>query len=240
MKDVIFIFREVVHKYVTTLCFSSRANDGLSSGIVSLLDLSSAWGPGLARGVTRLYRARDGATAVEFGLVALPFLALLGGCLENGLVSWEQEILQQAVVEASRQIYTGNFQTTNAGVTDAATLISRFRTAICTQPSGAARVTIFNCGNVRVSVTQASNYASATTVSPVATNANGVSDWNANFQSYTCAGASAIMVVQAAVDIPVFFPLLGSASSNLPNKRRVLQAATVFKVEPYTTKSVCS
>ncbi|MFK5595940.1 TadE/TadG family type IV pilus assembly protein [Methylobacterium sp. HMF5984] len=177
---------------------------------------------------------------MEFGLIALPFFALLGGCLENGLVSWEQEILQQAVVDAGRQIYTGNFQTTNAGVTDAATLISRFRTAICTQPSGAARITIFTCSNVRVSITQASNYASATTVSPVATNANGVSDWNANFQSYTCAGASAIMVVQAAVDIPVFFPLLGATSSSLPNKRRVLQAATVFKVEPYATKSVCS
>jgi len=205
-----------------------------------LIGLSRVGGRSPAKIAARLYGARDGATAVEFGLVALPFLALLGGCLENGLVSWEQEILQQAVVEAGRQIYTGSFQTTNAGVTDAATLMSRFRNAICTQPNGAARITIFNCANVRVSVTQASNYASAAPVSPVATDANGVSDWNANFPSYTCAGASAIMIVQAAVDVPVFFPLLGSTSSNLPNKRRVLQAATVFKVEPYTTKSVCS
>ncbi|MCJ2133675.1 pilus assembly protein [Methylobacterium sp. J-026] len=190
--------------------------------------------------VARLWRERSGATAVEFGFVALPFLALVGACLENGLVAWEQEILQQAVVEAGRQIYTGSFQTSNSGTTDAATLISRFRTAICTQPSGAARVTIFTCANVRVSVTQASSYASASAVSPVATSSSGVSDWNPNFQSYTCGGASTIMVVQAAVDIPVFFPLLGLATASLPNKRRVLQAATVFKIEPYTTQSVCS
>ncbi len=192
------------------------------------------------RHVARFCRARSGATAVEFGLVALPLLALLGACFENGLVSWEQEILQQAVIEAGRQIYTGSFQTSNAGTNDAATLIGRFRTAICTQPSGAPRVTIFTCANVRISVTQAASYAGATTASPVAINSSGVSDWNPNFQSYTCGGASSIMVVQAAVDIPVFFSLLGSATANLPNKRRALQAATVFKVEPYTTQSVCS
>nr|WP_202130700.1 TadE/TadG family type IV pilus assembly protein [Methylobacterium sp. 2A] len=192
------------------------------------------------RQVARLCRERSGATAVEFGLVALPFLALVGACLENGLVAWEQEILQQAVVEAGRQIYTGTFQTANTGTTDAATMLSRFRTAICTQPSGTARVTLFNCANVRISVTQAPSYAGATMVSPVTINSNGVSDWNPNFQSYTCGGASAIMVVQAAVDVPVFFPLLGAATANLPNRRRVLQAATVFKIEPYTTQSVCS
>ncbi|MCJ2085910.1 pilus assembly protein [Methylobacterium sp. E-005] len=190
--------------------------------------------------VARLFRERSGATAVEFGLVALPFIALIGACLENGLVAWEQEILQQAVVEAGRQIYTGSFQTANSGTTDPATLIGRFRTALCTQPSGAARVTIFTCANVRVSITTASSYAGATTVSPVAINSSNVSDWNPKFQSYTCGGASAIMVVQAAVDVPVFFPFLGAATANLPNRRRALRAATVFKIEPYTTQSVCS
>jgi Flp pilus assembly protein TadG len=190
--------------------------------------------------VARLCRERSGATAVEFGLVALPFIALLGACLENGLVAWEQEILQQAVVEAGRQIYTGSFQTANAGTTDKATLIGRFRTAICTQPTGAPRVTIFNCANVRVSITPAASYTGATLVAPVTINSSGVSDWNPNFQSYTCGGASAIMVVQAAVDVPVFFPFLGAATANLPNKRRALQAATVFKIEPYTSDAVCS
>ncbi|MGT2479640.1 TadE/TadG family type IV pilus assembly protein [Methylobacterium oryzae CBMB20] len=188
----------------------------------------------------RFARARGGATAVEFALVAVPFFALVGACLENGIVFWEQEILQQAVADASRQIYTGAFQTTNAGTTDSATLMGRFRRAICTQPNGTPRITIFNCANVRVSITQASSYTAASPVSPVATNASGVSDWNANFAGYSCAGASAIVIVQAAVDIPVFFPLLGAAVANLPNNRRVLQAATVFKVEPYPAPSGCS
>ncbi len=47
------------------------------------------------------------------------------------------------------------------------------------------------------------------------------------------------MVVQAAVDVPVFFPLLGSAYAALPGRRRLLQAATVFQVEPFNSSSAC-
>lgn len=193
-----------------------------------------------ARTTGRFLRARAGTTAVEFGLLALPFLALITACLENALVYWQQEILQQAVVEASRQIYTGKFQTANSGTTDTTTLATRFRTAICTTSAGAARLTIFTCANVRVSITQADTLAGATPVSPVIVGTNGVRDWNPAFQSYSCAGASAIMVVQAAVDIPVYFPMLGTAAARLSNGRRVIQAATVLKAEPYTTQSVCS
>ena len=100
--------------------------------------------------------------------------------------------------------------------------------------------TIFTCSNVRISVTSASDFASAAPVSPTAPNASGASDWNASFGSYTCGGASSIMVVQAAVDIPVFFTFLNSQTVTLPNRRRVLQAATVFKVEPYSAPTGCT
>jgi hypothetical protein len=89
-------------------------------------------------------------------------------------------------------------------------------------------------------VTSASSFSAATPVSPTAQNGSGTSDWNANFGSYTCATASTIMIVQAAVDIPVFFTFMGFQAVTLPNRRRVIQAATVFKVEPYTQGSVCS
>lgn len=196
---------------------------------------------GQARGfLAQFIHAKKGTTAVEFGLLALPFLGLVTACLENALVYWQQEILQQAVVEAGRQLYTGKFQTANSGATDMAALAAKFRTSICTQSNGAPRLTIFDCSTVRVSVTQADTLAGAVPVSPISTDAKGVVTWNPQFQSYVCAGASAIMVVQAAVDVPAYFPLLGSSASRLSTGRRVIQAATVFKAEPYTTKSVCS
>ncbi|TXN06877.1 pilus assembly protein [Methylobacterium sp. WL103] len=190
--------------------------------------------------LARFLRAKKGTTAVEFGLLALPFLGLVTACLENALVYWQQEILQQAIVDAGRQLYTGKFQTANSGTTNMATLATKFRTAICTESNGSPRLTIFDCTTVRVSVTQAETLAGATPVSPTSTDAKGVVTWNPQFQSYSCAGASAIMVIQAAVDVPAYFPLLGSSASRLSTGRRVIQAATVFKAEPYTTKSVCS
>ncbi len=196
--------------------------------------------PALAvRAACRFSRASQGATAVEFGLVALPFLALSGACLEAGLTFFSQSILQQAVTDAGRQIYTGQFQAANAGTTDTATLIRNFRTAMCA-PGGRARVTTFPCANVQISVTKAASFSSAAPVRAAITNPQtGISDWNPSFASYACARAGDVMVVQAAVDIPVFFPLLGAAHATLPNRRRVLQAATVFQVEPFNSTAAC-
>ncbi len=169
----------------------------------------------------------------------MPFLALAGASLEAGLTYFGQEILQQAVTEAGRQIYTGQFQTANVGTTDTTTLLKNFRTAMCF-PGGRARMTTFPCGSVRVSITKAASFDAATpSQSTVTDPRTGVSDWNASFQSYTCARANDVVVVQAVIDVPVYFPLLGSAYATLPNRRRVLQAATVFQVEPFNSTAAC-
>ena len=60
------------------------------------------------RFLTRFFHAKKGTTAVEFGLLALPFVGLVTACLENALVYWQQEILQQAVTEAGRQFTREN------------------------------------------------------------------------------------------------------------------------------------
>jgi hypothetical protein len=177
--------------------------------------------------------------AVEFGFVALPFLALSGASLEAGLTYFGQEILQTAVTEAGRQIYTGQFQTAHAGTTDPQLLLANFRAAMCS-PGGQARVTTFPCNNVRISIIKAASFAAATLVQPVIRNPEtGLTDWNPGFPSYTCARANDIIIVQAVVDVPIYFPLLGAVYATLPNRRRVLQAATVFQVEPFDSTAAC-
>lgn len=186
--------------------------------------------------------ARDarGASAVEFALVALPFLGLAGASLESGVTYWAQETLQQAVSEAGRSIYTGRFQTGNAATKDKTNLLTAFRNEMCGTGAN-KRVTLFNCANVRISITQADTFTNATPVQPTAIDqATGKSDWNPSFDGYTCARSNAIVVVQAAVDVPVYFNMLASGQTSLPNRRRVLQAATVFQVEPFDSSAVCS
>ena len=53
-------------------------------------------------GVTRLLRSRAGTTAVEFALVALPFVALIFGIIDFSRLVWTQSAMQFAVEKAAR------------------------------------------------------------------------------------------------------------------------------------------
>jgi Flp pilus assembly protein TadG len=50
----------------------------------------------------RLFRAKDGASAVEFSIVAWPFLLVVIGVLEFGRALWTREALQEAAMAGAR------------------------------------------------------------------------------------------------------------------------------------------
>ena len=59
----------------------------------------------------RFARQQGGAAAVEFGLVAAPFLALVFAIMETAIVFFSGQALETAVADASRLIMTGQAQT---------------------------------------------------------------------------------------------------------------------------------
>ncbi len=63
------------------------------------------------RAVRRLLRQQDGAAAVEFGLVAAPFLALIFAIMETAIVFFSGQALETAVADSARLIMTGQAQT---------------------------------------------------------------------------------------------------------------------------------
>lgn len=170
----------------------------------------------------------------------MPFLFVASATLEAALTYFSQEILQQAVTDAGRQIYTGQFQAANSAIKDSNTLIDRFRSTLCA-PSGQPAITIFNCANIRVSITQAASFGGAIPPDAVTSDSKtGALGWNPDFSSYTCARANTVIIAQAAVDVPTIVPTLGIVGTFLSNGRRVLQAATVFQVEPFNSSAACS
>ena len=50
----------------------------------------------------RLRDDKAGTTAVEFGLLALPFIVLIFGCLQFGMIAWTESGMQYAVEQAAR------------------------------------------------------------------------------------------------------------------------------------------
>ena len=81
----------------------------------------------------RFARQQDGSAAVEFALVAAPFLALLFAIFETALVFFSGQALETAVADASRLIMTGQAQTQGMSQTD-------FKDAVCARIYG-----LFDC-----------------------------------------------------------------------------------------------
>ena len=78
----------------------------------------------------RFIHDRHGATAIEFAIVVGPFIFLVGGIIEVGLMLFTEYALQNAVQDAARQIQVGNVRSASSGLTPVKTP-DDFKTLIC-------------------------------------------------------------------------------------------------------------
>ena len=170
----------------------------------------------------RFVRDQNGASAVEFALVALPFLALLFAILETALVFFAGQTLETAVADASRLILTGQAQTANYSQQD-------FKKAVCDRIYG-----LFDCNGVYVDVKQYSSFSAVNNMSPV-NNGN----FDTTKMTYVPGGPGCIEVVKLYYRWPVYVSLLGNSLSNLNGNYRLLVATSVFRNEPYATSGGC-
>jgi Flp pilus assembly protein TadG len=179
----------------------------------------------LARGAKRLRsldrfsRNESAATAVEFALVAAPFLALLIAIFQTAMVFFAGRVLDETVEEASRVILTGQAQTSSMTQ-------SQFADWVCQNTSS-----FFTCSKFMINVQNYSSFASANTSAPTLNiNANGdvTNQWNFNMGN-----AGDIVIVQVMYQWPVALGPLGFNLSNLSNGNRLLMSVAAFKNEPY-------
>ncbi len=176
-----------------------------------------------AKVARRFIREQNGAAAVEFALIAVPFLALLFAILETALVFFAGQTLEAAVSDASRLIMTGQAQTAGYSQAD-------FKTQVCNRIAG-----LFDCsGGVYVDVKQYSSFTSVNTASPVT---NGTFDTTK--MAYVPGGPGCIEVVTLYYQWPIYVSLLGNNLSNLNGSKRLLVATAVFRNEPYSTSGTC-
>jgi Flp pilus assembly protein TadG len=168
---------------------------------------------------------RKGASAVEFALVAAPFLALLVALLETALVFFASRVLDEVTEEASRYIMTGQAQ-------EASMTQSGFQTYLCTSANTAALVSaLFKCSNIMVNVQTYTSFSAANTSSPTLT--YGSQGQVSNSWTYSPGGPNDIVVVQVMYQWPVVLGPLSFSLSNLSNGDRLLISTAVFKNEPY-------
>lgn len=183
--------------------------------------------------VGRFRRDRRGATAIEFGLVVVPFLGLLAAIMETGFVFFNATGLEAAVQDAARNFMTGKAQ--GANIADATTFANTY---ICSPTAPNVRIlpSFIDCSQLIVDVRTTSSFASA--------------DTSRNFyqKTYTrkfCPGAPKdIVIVRVAYPMPVYLPIIvgfstittvtnGLVDVDGKGLKHLLVATAVFQNEPY-------
>src|SRR5262252_1290154 len=137
----------------------------------------------------RFARRQDGSVAVEFGLILLPFLALMFAIMETALVFFADQTLETAVADSARLIMTGQAQTQNL---TAAT----FKNAVCARIYG-----LFDCQNgVYVNVQTYSTFGSISYSPPL----DGQGNLDSSNFVYQPGGPGDIVVVQLFYQWPIY------------------------------------
>ena len=180
------------------------------------------------------FKDEDGATAVEFAFVALPFFALLFGIMELAMVFFVNSALVHGTSEAGRLIRVGNFQACGGA--------DEFKAIVCDNMKG-----LGNCWkNVRIDVVEGDSFKTialpdippaqprddtATGDAAIPQTANG---------GYAANASGDTMVVRAVLHYRLILPgMLTRLDSPRGSGSRTMIATTAFRNEPFPANGTC-
>ena len=180
------------------------------------------------RQILRLVRAESGAVAVEFAIVALPFITLLGVILESGIVLFVEYTLQASVQEAARLVRTGQAQ---AGAYSPAD----FKTKVCKTAD-----LLFDCsGKVSIYMSSNTSFAALKAALPSFLDVGLKVDGSANPTSYVCGGPLQTTAVVATYDWKLLMPGMNYMGNFNGNTVRRIVGFSMFQNEPFPSGSTC-
>lgn len=169
---------------------------------------------------------RRGVAGVEFAMLALPFIALLGVVAEAGVVVLAQQTLDVSVDRASRLLRTGEFQDRADG-TDPT---QRLRQLMCGN-SGL----FFACRDIRLDVTRADSFKGSQVAEPYDPKTKSVSQ---NFGTqFQCPMGDDVIAIRAAVPILRLFAFFDFSGRHLDGNRQLLVSTSIFRAEAYDAKA---
>jgi Flp pilus assembly protein TadG len=173
----------------------------------------------------RFRRNRRGSAAVEFALVAPVFFALLFAIIETSMVFFGDQMLETAIQDAGRQLYTHQLQDTGLSTSQ---MQAQFKTDVCN------RVAILFACPIDTDVRFYPEGTPIVISDPI--DASGNYDNSGLTFLLPPSGSNATVVVRGFYQWPLFVTGLGYNIANIgrgsTNSKRLLTATTAFHVEP--------
>lgn len=171
----------------------------------------------LGRTTARFRKNSDGAYAIEFGIVAVPFIGLTMAIIEASLAFFAGQVMETALRDAARTIRTGQAQ--SEGVT-----ASSFKCSVCNRMSG-----VFDCANgLHVDVRSTGTFGGANFGTP-----GSGGNFDPNQSQFDAGREGSVVVARVFYHWPVFSNVLGGSLANQSNGKILLQATTAFRNEPF-------
>ena len=170
---------------------------------------------------TRWAKKEEGATAVEFSLIALPFILMIVGLIEMSLMFTATNLLESATGTAARLIKTGQLQQSGGDQQQ------MFEDALCDNAN-----MFLDCENIQYEVTvipEDDGFSGAQMFADPSFDDDG----NLEAVGFETGGSNDILLVRVVYRYPIITPFVQPILSNGPNNTRLLMSTTVFQTEPY-------
>ncbi len=125
--------------------------------------VNSADAPGPERGIfqrmrrcTSAFRRDDrGATAIEFAIVAVPFLTIIMATMEVGIHYFAARTMDSGVDKVARLLRTGQMPPSSA--------VGQFRQALCDEAGVGGTLFLFDCNKFKIDVREIARFTPQTT-----------------------------------------------------------------------------
>jgi Flp pilus assembly protein TadG len=169
--------------------------------------------------VRRFGRNRKGSVAIEFGILALPFIALIFAILEASLSFSTQQLLANAVDRISRDVRTGRLR-------DADLRGAGLHNLVC------ARISLVVARGCPDLVVDIQSYPTFTAVPKTIPFTSG-GDINSSGFRIAPGGPSTINQMRAYYRWPVITDMLRASMSSLPGGKTLLGATATWRNEPF-------
>lgn len=184
------------------------------------------------RRIRRYLKNKEGAAAIEFAILAIPFFMLLFATLELAIIFFINSTLTHSISEAGRQIRTGNFQACGSK--------EKFKELVCSGMAG-----LGNCdGRLRLDVVSDSTFGAITLVEPPEPNEVDPTDPNSTDDiengDFVNPPANVPVVIRGLYYYQLVLPPQLTRLENIPGKGiRLLSATTAFQSEPFPDAGSC-
>jgi Flp pilus assembly protein TadG len=159
---------------------------------------------------------RSGSAAIEFAILALPFMVLIFAIIEISVMFFVDSGLDAALHKAVRKVRVGSAKTN-------AWTVREFKAAVCADLSYS-----FSCNaNLKVRATVITDMASVTRVSGIAAGSLSVTE------DFNIGGSGDYVLVQAFLPWDPVMKLYSFSTARLSDGSYVLGAAELFRNEPF-------